>query len=390
MPNVAKRTSYQEGTIERVSRAKGPDVWVYRWREGTSDGSRVQRKRVIGTIDKLKTLADAKRASDNLRLAVNANGLVPVDLIKPNTFGVAWGHFQLHELSDPDVDRSPSTIQVYEENLRRHILPRWRDVPLQEVRPVAVETWLRSLKTFAPATKAKFRNQMSCIFSHAIRHELFSPREGVNPIKAVRQGSKRVATPDILTLAEIHAIIKGIVPPPIKLMVIVAATTALRRSEVRGLKWEDLDLENCWINLKRGAVRKWTTKMKTEASRKGIPMMPQLAEAFVRWREETPYPQNEDWVFASPFTKGKRAYYGESAMADHVLPAVRDAGITKRVGWHTFRRSLACMMGAKKEDVKVVQELLRHSSSRLTLDIYQQGEEAAKRAAITHSSSLFA
>jgi integrase len=141
----------------------------------------------------------------------------------------------------------------------------------------------------------------------------------------------------------------------------------------------DLDIPGCWINLSRGAVRGWTTKMKTEASRKGIPMLPELAEAFQHWRRETPYNQENDWVFASPFTEGERPYYGESAMSDHILPAVRASGCNKQVGWHTFRRSFACLMGDRREDIKVVQELMRHSSSTLTRDIYQQGAVAAKR-----------
>jgi integrase len=94
-------------------------------------------------------------------------------------------------------------------------------------------------------------------------------------------------------------------------------------------------------------------------------------------------------MFASPYTNGDRPYYGESAMSDHILPAVKATGCTKRVGWHTFRRSFACLMGDRKEDIKVVQELMRHSSSTLTRDIYQQGEVAAKRLALTHSSSIF-
>jgi integrase len=124
--------------------------------------------------------------------------------------------------------------------------------------------------------------------------------------------------------------------------------------------------------------------MKTEASRKGIPMMLELAEAFQRWRRETLYNQDSDWVFASPYTNGDRPYYGESAMSDHILPAVRKAGCAKRVGWHTFRRSFACLMGDRQEDIKVVQELMRHSSSTLTRDIYQQGAVAAKRLALTY------
>ena len=47
---VTRHNRYQEGSIERVKRAKGPDVWVYRWRELQQDGSRVQKKRVIGDL----------------------------------------------------------------------------------------------------------------------------------------------------------------------------------------------------------------------------------------------------------------------------------------------------------------------------------------------------
>jgi integrase len=238
MPITHNRNRYQEGTLDRVARAKGPDVWVYRWREPLPDGKRVQRKRVIGTVDKLKTLTEAKKSAENLRLAVNVPASDPGRItIEKTTVGNAWGHFVEEELSNPDTDRSPTTILVYRDNFRLHILPRWKDVALDEVTPVAVEKWLRSLERLAPATRAKLRNQMSCVFRHAARNSLFYPRDGVNPISLVRQRSKRVSVPDILTLAEIRAIIHAIKPPAIKLMVIVAATTALRRSEVRGLKW---------------------------------------------------------------------------------------------------------------------------------------------------------
>jgi integrase len=62
MPITHNRNRYQEGTPDRVKRAKGPDVWVYRWREPSPDGKRVQRKRVVGTVTKLKTLTEAKKS----------------------------------------------------------------------------------------------------------------------------------------------------------------------------------------------------------------------------------------------------------------------------------------------------------------------------------------
>jgi len=62
-------------------------------------------------------------------------------------------------------------------------------------------------------------------------------------------------------------------------------------------------------------------------------------------------------------------------------PAVQKAGISKRVGWHTFRHSYTTLLKNNGEDIKVVQELLRHANARVTMDVYAQAMMPAKRAA---------
>jgi integrase len=376
-------TSYQEGHIERVRLAKGPDQWTYRlWETSKQSGRRIHRRKLIGTVETYPTTGAAKRAVEGFRAEINAAATKTVRM----TVGEAWGHFQANELRDPDVDRSPTTIQNYLDYFKARILPTWKDVALDDVKSVAVEKWLRSLD-LAPASKAKIRNHMSALFSHCIRHELYGK---LNPIATVRQSAVRQRDPDILTLDELRAILSNIEPPAIKMMVAVASASALRRSEVRGLKWADLDLDACWFNLKRGYVSKSETKMKTKASRKGMEMLPALAAALLAWRDETPYNQEDDWVFASPFTNGKRPYWPDSALKDHIKPAAAKAGITKRVTWHTFRHSLASFLGQQGENVKTVQELLRHATSRITQDVYQQGSTEAKRLALNRVAGIFA
>ncbi len=56
-------------------------------------------------------------------------------------------------------------------------------------------------------------------------------------------------------------------------------------------------------------------------------------------------------------------------------------GIQKRIGWHTFRRTYSSILKDNDEDVKVVEELLRHASTKVTLDVYAQALTPAKRAA---------
>jgi integrase len=382
MASSRKSSSYQEGFIERVHRANGPDQWIYRWWETPEGGvRRSHRGKLIGTVDRYPTLGAAKRAVEHFRAEINAAAKKTVGM----TVGGAWIHFQANELRDPDVDRSPTTIQSYLDYYKGRILPKWKDVALDDVKSVAVEKWLRGLD-LAPASKAKIRNHMSALFSHCIRHELY---DKLNPISSVRQSAVRQHDPDILTLDEMRAILGNIKPPAIKMMVAVAAASALRRSEVRGLKWDDLDLGTCWFNLQRGYVSKAQTKMKTKASRKGMEMLPALATALLSWRGHTPYNQDTDWVFASPFTNGKRPYWPDSALKDHIKPAAVEAGITKRVTWHTFRHSLASFLGQQGEGVKTVQELLRHATSRITLDVYQQGSTEAKRLALNRVAGIF-
>jgi len=372
---------YQEGSIDRVKRANGPDMSVYRWRELKKDGTRVQRKKTIGDIKRFPTKSDVQREVENLRAKINARE----ELIGKMTIRELWGHFQAEELRCSHADRSPTTIECYLENFKRYILPEWGDHYLDKVKAVGIEKWLSSL-SYAPATKAKLRNQMSCLYSHAIRHEHW---KGVNPIASVRQSSKRVSIPDILTLQEMQAILGRLTDPMHRIAVLIAAVTGLRRSEIMGLKWSDFEFDRLWLRLERGIVKRMQTKLKTEGSRKGVPIPKDLAEALIEWRGKSLYPGEDDWVFASAVKDGKAPVWLSEVLQNYIQPAAKAAGITKRIGWHTFRRSLASILATKGEHVKVVQELLRHANASITMELYQQADADAKRTAQEHVGSLF-
>src|SRR5579875_77852 len=199
---ATRKSSYQEGCLERVKRAKGPDVWVYRWRELQPDGTRLQKKQVAGTVSDYPTKSAAKKAVENLRAEVNARE----ERAGRMTLDDLWGHFLLHELHSVRANRSPTTIDMYTDNYRLYIGPAMGSTFLDEIKPIKVEAWLDSLtksdrpkgrvrrpgyqekslvrrlsdrEPLAPATKAKLRNQLHTVFEHAIRHELWA---AANPI----------------------------------------------------------------------------------------------------------------------------------------------------------------------------------------------------------------
>jgi len=98
----------------------------------------------------------------------------------------------------------------------------------------------------------------------------------------------------------INSIAVDIGTPRHRLAVLIGAVTGLRRSEIRGLRWSDVDFAKLWLHLRRGVVRKHHTKLKTEGSRKGVPIPQDLADVLAEWRGQSLYPTEDDWVFASP------------------------------------------------------------------------------------------
>ena len=120
---------------------------------------------------------------------------------------------------------------------------------------------------------------------------------------------------------------------------------------------------------------------KTEASAKPVPLDSYMAEDLSRWRRESPYSMQSDWVFASPTMGGKQLYWPDNLMKRYIRPVARANGIYKNIGWRTFRHTFGTLLKANGEDVKTVQELLRHANSRITLDVYTQAVNATKREA---------
>ena len=62
-------------------------------------------------------------------------------------------------------------------------------------------------------------------------------------------------------------------------------------------------------------------------------------------------------------------------------PVARKVGIKKQIGWHTFRRTYSSLLAETGNDVKVVQELMRHAKISTTMEVYTQAAMPRKRIA---------
>jgi integrase len=217
---------------------------------------------------------------------------------------------------------------------------------------------------------------MSALFSHAIRYEWAA----TNPISALRSSAKRLRIPDILTPEEFQALLLELSQRE-RVMVMLAGSTGLRRGELIALRWCNIDFELMQANVTHSVWHNVEGDTKTEASRKPVPLHPLVVEELRQWKLATLYHSDDDYLFPSIAKNGSQPIQPDMILKRHIRPALERIGVKKRIGWHSFRHGLATMLRQQGVDIKTAQELLRHTNSRITLEIYQQAVSAEKRVA---------
>jgi integrase len=293
-----------------------------------------------------------------------------------------WSHYLEHELPS----KSEHTQRNDTCNANNWILPKWGDCRLDDLKAVQVEQWLKGLmltegKPMANGTKSKLRELLHALYRHGLRWDFVDS----NPIALVRQSSKRKKRLPILTISEVAALLVRLGPRE-RTLVLLAVMIGLRRGEIAGLRWEDADFLAKTLQIKRSVVDMVSGDAKTEASELELPLHDYVAEALRDWQSRAQYRQPEDFIFATGSKRagkkrGKQPVWLAKIMSYWIQPAARAAGITKDVGWHTFRRTYISLLASKEKNVKLVQELSRHSTLGQTLLVYAQAMEDEKRQA---------
>ena len=385
---------FRNGCLTTIRRKDGVERWLFRWRERCSDGTLRERNKVIGTVEEYPTKSKKlHEAVTRLRVNINTDG--PTELTSI-TMAKAVDHYTVHELADCGAEgKAYSTRSRKTQLLSQWVVPHWGKLELRAIKTVAVEQWLKTLvttkfgkpKPLAGGTREKIRDAMSSIFNHAIRWELTDRNPITGPTKrsGVRVSAKRERTPDILEIQEMQLLLAALGIRE-RAMLFLDMPSGLRRGELAGLKWEDFDFKKLHVSVTRSLVDQHVGPVKTETSRKLMPIDEFVARELLAWHAVTPYKKPSDYVWATDANRagakrGKQPVWLSTVMRDYIQPMARKLGIQKKVSWHTFRHTFSSILKGNGEDVKVVQELLRHSTSRMTLDTYTQALGPDKRAA---------
>ena len=369
---MAKRTRYQYGSVEIDKRVTGPDVWIYRWRETTSDGRKKRRGFTVGTVQKYRTEAHALKAAEGMRLLINDG----VAAREPVLFCGVLDRFLIEQKQEQEAEQiTHGTLASYRSMISQHILPRWGDMYLQDVRPALVQDWLRTL-TLSPTYKGHIRSLMYRLFDRAMIWELIGVDRNPMDLVEVKGISKRRKRPRILQVKDAWRILDALAQP-YRTIVLIALCFGLRISEILGLRWTDFDFKRSAVLIQRSAVGKRLNKLKTECSQDEVPLERGFIVELKKWQALCLESEGQ-WLFPSPATG--RPLHADSIRADYLVPTGLQLGLG-RIGFHTFRHTYRAWLDETGAPVGVQQKLMRHAHISTTMDQYGNASMEAKRKA---------
>jgi integrase len=183
------------------------------------------------------------------------------------------------EWLDLRIDLAERTQELYGWLLSRHINPTFGSTPLSSIDTPAVRRWHVGIARTRPTTAAKAYRLMSSIMRTAVTDGVLD----VNPCQIRGAAVERAPERPIATMAEVDQLAE-LMPPELRIAVVLAAWCQLRRGEVRGLRRKDVDLKRglLTVEVTRTTAMSGRTivkEPKTRAGRRSVAIPPNALEA---------------------------------------------------------------------------------------------------------------
>ncbi len=286
------------------------------------------------------------------------------------------GQYLTRWLASLDGTVRPSTQERYTDVMRRHVAPIVGRVQLSKLSSLDVQNLYanRLAAGLSPTTVNLIHNVLHRALKQAVRWGLLLR----NPTEMV--DSPREKTPEFVVWNEnqVSVFLAVTISDEWAALWRLALLTGMRRGEILGLKWEDVDLARGVLAVKRtlsrGAKGAYTFGTpKTAHGRRSIALPPSVVESLKSHRRKQlegrlvlgeAY-QDKDLVFAN--TLGEPLHPNSLAHRFHQL--TKQAGLP-RIRIHDLRHTSATLMLANGVHPKIAQERLGHADVSMTLNRY--------------------
>jgi integrase len=270
----------------------------------------------------------------------------------------------------------PKTLEGYESIIRVHVVPAFGSVPLAKLTPTPIQALYASmLERGRSATRVeRVHRCLREALHHGVKWGLLV-RNVADAVSPPRPKHKEMVTLAPSDAARLMDAVRGTVLEP---WIGLALYTGLRRSEVAGLKWADVDLAGGSLSVMRTLQRVTgkgllTQPPKTARSKRKVALSAEVAALLKRHRAAQlerrlhagPAWEDGDWLFSDEIGRPLRP----DTMSHQFAKLARSLGLaTARL--HDLRHTHASLLLSQGVHPKIVSERLGHSTVSMTLDRY--------------------
>ena len=378
---MPKRRANGEGNIRKRKDGR----WEGRYTVGHNpETGKAIIKNVLG-----KTQTEVK---EKLKKAIEEN--VGIDYGRAKNYTVGnW--LEVWYENYAKIKMRPSTYLTYHGYIENHIKPQLGKIPLNDLTTLHLQQFYKKLlaegrvdrieakkkpKGLAPKTVRNIHQMIGSAYNLAMEQKLVTrnPTQGC-ALPKVEHKEMKTLTADQLSTFFQEARDSGVFA-----LYYIDLTTGLRRGELLGLKWSDIDLEKGDLRVQRqiGRIDGKIIEMplKTKNAYRTLPLSADAIDVLMQQRRKT---GNSEWVFPSP-TGGPVSPDSVLHMLHRVL---KRAGLPK-VRFHDLRHTFATLALQNGVDIKTVSGMLGHFSAGFTLDTYAHVTTSAKREAAKTMGNL--
>ena len=358
-------------------------------------GKDLQGEPIRKSFYSTKSPADAKRKGERYRLDYEMELCVSGNsCIKAVSFAV-WAKSCLETYKKPYV-KGNTYSGTYWEPAQRHLIPYFGQMNLNDIKPIHIQTYINQMaRRYAPETVRKDLNVLRLIFSTAVDNQLCTKNPVTGSIKLPKYESRVKKT--ALTQSQYAIAYNFAKTWPQGLAIMLMMETGISRSELLGLRWEDIDREQRCIHIRQGLVTYRSTDqeklvtasdgLKNKFRRRTIPitegsLWQRLCEAPTAV-ESGGQVIPTDFVFHSP--EGKA--YQPNNWAHRVFqPFMRALHATHPdipvLTPHELRHTRATLWIAQGMDPYMAARLLGHSDLKMLTKIYDHTSPETLRQAL--------
>ena len=352
------------GTIRQRSKVR-KDSWtvqVYIGLDPKTGKKRYHSEAVKGTK------AQAQRRLTELLREIDTGNFVECPRLTVGEYLEQW-------MSDYAASHvSKRTFDGYRGNLDRYILPSLGSIPLKKLTPRHVKQMESNLLRgggadggpLSPRTVVQAHRVLSKALNDAVSDDAL----GRNPVAAVEPPRTTKYEAKTLRWDEVHAFIEQINNPLHLTLVLLDIQTGLRRSELLGLQWRDIDLSAGTLSLQRALIKLPSGGTELTVPKNGLGRLVELPqESIDALRSHRERNQSTSGNGNFVFCHSDGSPLDPDLVSKWFRKIVKNAGM-EGLRLHDLRHTHASLMLAKGIHLKVVSERLGHSSIEITGNLY--------------------